>query len=189
MRTVLRQTKSEIRAEALRLFVEKGVTETSTRDIARAVGIADSAMYRHYASKDDLVWDLFSTGYSAYARRLRDLADATEGLRAKIDAIVRGVSALFDEDPTTFRFLLLTQHGQLEKVQVDADNPVEILRQVIAEGMERGEIPARDPNLAAAWVMGIVLQPATFKTYGRIDRPFAELADELSAACWRVLQA
>ena len=52
-------TKGRIEAEALRLFVDKGVAETSIRDIALAVGFSDGALYRHYASKDELVWWMF----------------------------------------------------------------------------------------------------------------------------------
>jgi hypothetical protein len=38
-----------------------------------------------------------------------------------------------------------------------------------------------------AAIVGIVLQTATFKVYGRIGRPLTELADELSASCWAVV--
>ena len=48
-------TRTKIQQQALRLFVEKGVTETSVRDLAQAAGIAEGALYRHYASKADLV--------------------------------------------------------------------------------------------------------------------------------------
>ena len=39
-------TKERIKAAALRLFVDKGVAETSIRDIALAVGFSDGALYR-----------------------------------------------------------------------------------------------------------------------------------------------
>jgi hypothetical protein len=37
--------------------------------------------------------------------------------------------------------------------------------------------------------MGIIIQPATFKTYGRLPGPMLPLASRLSAACWNILQA
>ena len=59
------KTRQRISDEALRLFVEKGIAETSIRDIARATHVAEGALYRHYASKDDLAWRLFADQYAA----------------------------------------------------------------------------------------------------------------------------
>ena len=67
-------TRDRIEKAAIRLFVEKGVAETSVRDIARAVGISEGALYRHFVSKDDLVWAAFERHYVEFAARLDALA-------------------------------------------------------------------------------------------------------------------
>ena len=54
-------TKARIEREALRLFASKGVDATSVRDIALAVGVADAALYRHFASKEDIGRVIFAT--------------------------------------------------------------------------------------------------------------------------------
>ena len=38
-------------------------------------------------------------------------------------------------------------------------------------------------------VLGIVLQAATFQVYGRLEGALAARADDIAAACWRVLDA
>ena len=182
-----KDTKGRIEAAALQLFVDKGVDATSIRDIAASVGFSDGALYRHYASKDQLVWDLFRESFESYARTLSNLAAGHRGSRGKIAAMVRGFCDLFDADSRLFRFLLLVQHGQLARVEPGMANPVETVRGVIAAGMARGDIPAGDPDLATAMVMGIILQTATFKVYGRIRQPLGELAPTLAAACWKTL--
>jgi AcrR family transcriptional regulator len=182
-------TKERIERVALRLFVEKGVDGASIRDIAQAVGLSDGALYRHYASKEDLVWRLFADAFEGFARELARLAAEKHGTKRKIAAMVRGFCALFDHDSLLFRFLLLVQHGLLQRIRPEMANPVEVVRRVIAEGMDREEIPRGDADLAAAMVMGIILQTATFSVYGRIRRPLGELAPTLARACWRVLKA
>ena len=67
-------TRDRIEKAAIRLFVDKGVTETSVRDIARAVDISEGALYRHFVSKDELVWAVFERHYVEFAGRLDALA-------------------------------------------------------------------------------------------------------------------
>jgi AcrR family transcriptional regulator len=181
------KTRERIETTALRLFVEKGVAGTTIRDIALAADVSEGALYRHYAGKDELVWVLFAQHYGAFAATLDVLQGAAKGLRAKLDAMVAGFCQLFDSDRTLFRFLLLVQHGQVEKITPAMANPVEIVRTAIAAALQRREIPPIDPDLATAIVMGIVLQTATFQIYGRLQGTMTGRAATLSAACWRAL--
>ena len=164
-------TRGRIEAAALRLFVEQGVDATGIRDIAQAVGLSDGALYRHFRSKDELVWRLFRDGFTALAAELERLAVTERRAINRIEAMVRGFCALYDADSLLFRFLLLVQHGQLARVKPGMANPVESVRAVVAGGMKRGEIAPGDPDLATAMVMGLILQTATFKVYGRHHRP------------------
>jgi len=47
------RTKELIQRTALPLFVECGVAETSTRDVAQSAGVSPGAVCDHYASKKD----------------------------------------------------------------------------------------------------------------------------------------
>jgi len=179
-------TKELIARTALALFVEQGIDGTTIRDIAAAAGIAEGTLYRHYSGKDALAWDLFSRNYTAFALELRRIEAGQATLRAKLAAMVRQFCTFFDDDPVLFSYLLLAQHGQLQKVTPDMPNPVEVVPKVLAWGMDRGEIPAGDSNLAAAMVLGIVLEVAIFKIYQRLNQSLTSLADTLVEACWRV---
>src|SRR5262245_23541078 len=104
-------TRDRIERAAIRLFVDKGVTETSVRDIARAVEISEGALYRHFVSKEALVWAAFERHYVAFAGRLDALAQAEPTSDRKLAVMIRGFCQAHDEDPTLFRFLLFVQHG------------------------------------------------------------------------------
>ena len=47
-------TKERIIEEALTLFAEKGYQGTSVKNIADAVGIKDSSLYKHYKSEQEI---------------------------------------------------------------------------------------------------------------------------------------
>jgi AcrR family transcriptional regulator len=181
------KTKELIARTALLLFVEKGITETTIRDIASAAGIAEGTLYRHYESKDQLAWELFSTNYLAFARELDRLQQDYDNLRDKLAAMIRQFCAFFDRDPVLFSYLLLAQHAQLKKVTPEMQTAVTVLQKVIARGMARGEVPEMEVELAAAMVLGVVLEVAVFKAYDRITQDLSHLSETLITACWRVL--
>ena len=83
-------TRGRIEQAALQLFVEKGVAETTIKDIARAVGLSEGALYRHFESKDELVWKTFERHYVAFAATLLALAENEATARGKIAAMIRG---------------------------------------------------------------------------------------------------
>jgi AcrR family transcriptional regulator len=182
-----KKTKELISRTALNLFVERGITETTIRDIAQAAGVAEGSLYRHYESKDELAWELFSHSFVAFAGELERLQREHDCLKDKLAAMVRQFCKFYDDDPVMFNYLLLAQHAQLKKVTPEMPNPVVVVRDVIAQAIFRREISPGDPDVLAAMVLGVVLQVATFKLYGRVTRPLKELSDALVQACWQVL--
>lgn len=180
-------TRQRIHDAALRLFVEKGVAETSVRQLTQAAGIAEGTLYRHYASKDDLVADLFARNYSAFAQHLVDLQRPLAGFRPKLDAVVAEIFHFHDANPTLFRFLLLVQHQALPRGTDDDANPVSVLQALIEDGMRDQAIPATDAALATAMVLGLLLQPATAVAHGRLAPPLSRFAAQVAGACWRSL--
>ncbi|CAA7613722.1 putative transcriptional regulator, TetR family [Magnetospirillum sp. LM-5] len=182
-----RATKLRIHDAALTLFVTKGVTETSVRDLAQAAGIAEGTLYRHYASKDDLVADLFASNYAAFARRLAELGRPIVGFRARLAALVAELFRFHDDNPTLFRFLLLVQHQALPRVHDGEDNPVSVLHSLVEQGIRDGEVTLTDAALGTAMILGLMLQPATAIVYGRLDAPLSRFTDTIANACWRAL--
>ena len=157
------RTQEKIEQVALALFAEKGVDRTTIGDIARAAGIAEGTIYRHYAGKEELIWQLFSHNYLRLAAQLDSLQAARQGLHAKLAVMVGMFCSLFEQDPDLFRFLLLVQHGQLDRVTEEMQTPGSVLKGVIEAAMARGEIAERDAEVASAMVLGMVLQVAVAK--------------------------
>jgi len=180
-------TQDRIERAAVELFVEKGVTETTVKDIARAVGLSEGALYRHFESKDELVWRAFERHYVDFAATLKTLADGEPTTRGKLAAMIRGFCRAHDENPTLFKFLLFVQHGQLARLEPGTPTPVDVMRDVLEEAIESGEIPPQPPDLAAALVFGVVLQPVTFAAYGRLPAALSPICERLIAAAWAAI--
>jgi len=62
-------SRTRILGAARRLMAEKGVKQTTLADIAREAGLSPGTLFYHYASKNDLIYDILE-------KHLADLTDA-----------------------------------------------------------------------------------------------------------------
>jgi AcrR family transcriptional regulator len=181
------ETKSRLERAALTLFVARGVAQTTTKEIAMAASVAEGTIYRYFPSKEQLALDLFLRHHRGLAEALVEAQRPAKGLRAKIEAIVRCYCEWADRDWTLFAYHLLNQHSFLIQVPDDATNPVAVVRDVISQAMKAGEIPRRNIDLAAASAIGVVLQAATYKVYGRFTGDLSDHVRFFADAAWAVL--
>ncbi len=182
-------THRRVGLAALSLFVERGINETSTRDIAEHAGIAEATLFRHFMGKDELGCALFARHHSAIARTILDAADSAEGIANKARAITRAYCRLADEDWLAFRFHLIGQRYYLGRMPRGLENPVDAIGMLIERAMDRGEIPRRDIGLVTAMALGIVHQAASHRLWGRIKTTLSENADTLAEAVVGVIFA
>ena len=180
-------TKARLERAALTLFVARGVAETTTREIAMAASVAEGTIYRYFPSKEQLALDLFLHHHQGLAEALIEAQRPAKGLRAKIEAIVRCYCEWADRDWTLFAYHLLNQHSFLIQVPDGTSNPVAVVRDVISQAMKAGEIPKRNVDLAAASAIGVVMQAATYKVYGRFTGDLSDHVRYFADAAWAVL--
>src|SRR6266513_2194262 len=157
--------KQRIDAAALNLFAERGADATPMPMIAECASVAVGSLYRYYANKDELVARLYADNYVRLAEELKRVASKAATPRDKIAAMIRFICGFFDREWDLARFLLLEQHVRL-RTYSGAANPVDIVHEVLAEGMRTGEIRRLEGMVATALAMGPVIQAATFRTYG-----------------------
>ena len=180
-------TKTLIDDTALRLFVEKGVTATTIKDIASTAGIAEGTIYRHYESKQELAWEIFAKNITELAVNLDRCQQKHQALKDKLAAFINLCYSFFDTKPMLFSYLLLDHHGHIRKMTPEMPSPVRVLKNVIAEGMAAGEIPQADADVKTAMVLGLLIQVAVFKIYGRITQSLSSLAPTLVDNAWKIL--
>lgn len=77
-------TKEKILGTSLRLFAERGFEAVSVRDIADDIGIGNSALYKHFENKQEIMEMLVDDISERYRRELLEAArevETTEGLK------------------------------------------------------------------------------------------------------------
>jgi AcrR family transcriptional regulator len=174
--------KAKVDRAATELFAAHGIDGVSIADIAAAAGVSQGALYRHYRSKVELAANLFSSAYRRTGAELAAIHAAETGFAARIAAMVAHFCALYDSDAALFRFMLISQHDLLPRIGDDDPTPVAAIEAAVTDGIAAGEIGAVDPAMAAASIMGVVLQTALFHIYGRIAGRLALRAPALARA-------
>ena len=190
-------TKEQIEREAQRLFVEQGVAETSIRDISRAAGISQGAMYNHYGSKEELARTMFMRSFAEAASALEVRARGEESIEAKLRAMVHYIYGRFDADPVGIAYVFLARHKYLRDLPAGFPHPYEPFRGAILAAMERCEIPPGDDHVATSMVVGAIIQLIDTKVSEEKRKeagPFAgkklsKYVNQVAASCARLLGA
>ncbi len=180
-------TKAKIERAALYLFQQGEMDKATTRAIAARAGISEGALYRHYKSKE-LIWE--SLFYTIHAR-LGDLAMAaclsSDDIRTQSAALVRAYCQTADDDWQLFCFHLLSMHRFLPLSQPVEYDPVGSCELMVTKAMDSNQIKKQDPILAAGMALGVVLQPALHRAYGRLQGTLSDHEKALTAGVIDVL--
>lgn len=161
-------TKERIIEEALTLFAEKGYQGTSVKNIADAVGIKDSSLYKHFKSKK-AIFDTIVQEMSVRMERMsrenglpneNDMNEAAElygsisenGLLMLSERIF--LFYLRDEFAARFRrMLVIEQYRDKEVYEVYRglfmDAAISYQTELFAEMIKRGVFEGKDPEAMA----------------------------------------
>jgi AcrR family transcriptional regulator len=181
--------REKVERAAVTLFAVHGVDGVAIGDIAAEASVSQGALYRHFASKDELAWTLFSTAYLRTGAELDAIRHREADFCTRITAMVAHFCALYDSDPALFRFMLIGQHGFLPRIEAGQRTPVDAIADTVAGAVAAGASPAVDPLAASAAIMGIVLQTAIFHIYGSLHGKLSDRAAALARAALAAVAA
>jgi AcrR family transcriptional regulator len=85
------ETKRRVIACAVDLFTERGFTDTSTADIAKALGLSHGAVFVHFPTRDDLVLVAAREMGRAITDRLHALVHDGQSLKDVLEAHVQAL--------------------------------------------------------------------------------------------------
>ncbi|WP_448583412.1 TetR/AcrR family transcriptional regulator [Thermocrinis sp.] len=181
----LQDTKKRILEVALKLFSERGIKETTVKDIAKEVGITEGAIYRHFTSKDELVNTIFLTYSQSFYRELLSVVESEETIEDRFFKLVHVFLNFCFENPQAFKFINLFHYLRAQEVKNFQNLPKDALLKLIDEGIREGIIRVRR-ELALAVFVG-TLERAFLLVDGGVIKREEGLEEELATVLWRAL--
>lgn len=181
------KTRDLILATALHLFAERGYFATSVHDIRRAAGLSTGSIYHHFDSKEAIARALYADLLDRMTALVAEAEAAHTSMRDKCRAIIAALFALTEEEPLTANFVLHARHREFlpEAPPICSTKPFEIMRQLIAESIDRGELRPLDPVVAGAVLFGGAIRLLQLALDGVLPRPLASYLDDVVDAGWR----
>ena len=151
-------TKEKILEAALVSFAENGYKGTNLRDLAAGMGLSKSALYKHYASKED-IWNAVIDQMEAYYVARFGSPDKTPPAPKSCDELFTMTMrmldfTLHDRNVILTRRLLLTEQFRDDRARHFATlhfltGTKDIYKKVFAEMMKSGVLKTEDPDMLA----------------------------------------
>jgi Transcriptional regulator len=153
-----KDTKERILAAALDLFSQNGYAGTNLRELAGALGMGKSSMYRHFESKEE-IWNTLLDELIAYyearfgsSEHLPPVPDSPEGLTAMTMHMVD--FTVHDETIIKTRKMLTIEQFRDDRARALATKYfltglTEMFTQLFACMMDRGLLRRDDPAMLA----------------------------------------
>ncbi len=148
------------------LLFAKGYYEISMDDIAAQVGIARGTLYRHFASKEDLVFAFIKRDLSALLRNFEEILAANTTVQEKLEATLRVIY-----QKVSGKYVSLLDNGAIlcfsQKRIADLNEIreplLEHIRRLLEAGKATGEFDATLPTDVTTFAILTLASPTIYK--------------------------
>jgi AcrR family transcriptional regulator len=173
--------KREILRAAMKLFSERGLAATTIRDIAKASGYTNPALYKHFISKEELALYLFETSHRRLWSRCHAAIEGAADFDAKLENYIAAVLALIDEHPEAMAFLAENARVLWPKSgpAVRRQTMIALARSLMGAAPHPGKRSAIHPDVAAASLQGTLAELARMIQVGAVRGPAIAWKPEL----------
>jgi AcrR family transcriptional regulator len=121
------QTRTAILNAARELFVERGVEAVTMREIAKQVGYSPTALYLHFADKENLLKALCATDFLALAEGMNVIMRVKDPIE-RLNMLGKAYAEFALSHPNHYRLMFMTpqipcdaKSGEVEKGNPDQD--------------------------------------------------------------------
>ena len=159
MNTEFTKRQKEIINASLELIAETGIQSLTIKNLSQKIGLVESAIYRHYASKTQILialFDFISEQSNLNAMKGTDnvLGILEKKLTNHFNTFQNNpalVSVVFAED------LFQNEPQLVEKTQLKVENSISALSDLIQQGQQRGEVRADiDARIVSIMINGSI---------------------------------
>ena len=173
-------TRDVILEAARRRFLRFGAPKTTMDEVAREAGCSRTTLYSHFRNKDDLYARLLEQDAEAFIREGRAVRESEGGAGRKIRRIVDLTRRTYARNHLMRLALVGDAEMSLAPVahaftRDQEERIIELLRQVLEEGVAEGSLRPIDPERVAYLMFHLGSFLVERETSDRADYDFDEI--------------
>lgn len=156
---LMTNTKEKILNSAVNLFSKNNYHAVSMNQIAEDADLSKGTLYWHFDSKEELFSKILIRGIDYFKKRFREILNSEQKTEDKIYSLVEIVVNTFSENMNLIILFknnspIITQ--ELEDKKCQHQGFLDIISQIIEEGIKRGAITAKKANELSLMVLSIL---------------------------------
>lgn len=133
------ERRALIRSTALRLFDRHGFSRVTVEEIARQAGVSHQTVFRHFATKEDLVLSLADTTNDRFIERVADLGSSAPVFQTLATALTDALTETFSQADGTQIRIVQEQVMAVESIRAraalrDGERQAELVDLLVARG-------------------------------------------------------
>jgi len=174
---------------ATSLFAARGINGVSMRDIAQAAGVREAAIYRHFASKEDLARQIFLSWYGWHCQQVHQIVTGAGDLKEKLRGIVCQEFTVAERYPAAFFYICANERKFLSALPPEVPAVRNSLIAFIKEGQHRGEFRPGDTELIVDMLSGALCEVALSWVRRQRRGSLRRHIELVTESCWRMIAA
>ncbi|MBD3669724.1 MAG: TetR/AcrR family transcriptional regulator [Gammaproteobacteria bacterium] len=186
-RTRSKPATEQVLGAALNLFTEQGYFNTSIPDIVKASSVSTGSIYHYFRDKEGIARNLYDSLVERMETSFSEIEARHDSAHDRCRAAIELLFELTEQEPAVMRFMLFSRHREFmpDQKPVCSSRPFVQMREMVASGMQRGEVREMTPIIAASAVFGGALRLIQLRLDGILDKPLPEYLDEIWQCAWR----
>ncbi len=172
--TARQAARDRIRQSALELLGRKGVSGTTTQDIARRAQCSQAAIYKYWDGKEALARAIFEEANQGLIDAMRGRAEGYTTASERALATLLGLMEFARSKPHEFAYLFHVFHS--EHVLWTASHPIprDVLLRELEQAARQGQIDGEGVGVKTALLLGMAIRLAFFERQKLIQEDPAE---------------
>ena len=155
----MNKTKRKIFETSMKLFAEKGYDATSIEEITATVGVAKGTLYYHFSSKEEIFQFLVEEGIkllkNSISIKTLKLNNSIDKLRAIVLIEIK-ILVKYENFITIVLSDLWGTSNRSKFCRKYFFEYMEIIDEIVKEGIEKGEIINADPSVISSGIFGFI---------------------------------
>lgn len=162
----MNKTKRRIFNTAIQVFADKGYDNASIEEITAIAGVAKGSLYYHFSKKEDIFDTLLEEGMKLLKNSIEIKTEKCETALEKIKAIILVQIKVTVKYENFLNVIFSQMWGEDEKSKKCRNavfDYIDIIKDIIVEGIENGEFYEGDTDAIASAIFGVTYSSLIYR--------------------------